>query len=185
VGIDVAGPGDDNTVMVPRLGPVVLGCDSWNIPDPRGAILRRLYELRLAWPNCKIVVMCDVVGIGYHVGTHIADQGYEVYGFMAGKAPRDREHFADAKAETYWGFRERLERKAVVNMTNEDAQGQLSTVLYRERPDGRLEIESKDEAKKRGLPSPDHAEAHIMAFMPVVPRQVAMEHGGLEEISSI
>lgn len=185
VGIDVAGPGDDNTVMVARIGAIVLFCQSWNLSDPRGAIMRRLYELRAEYFNCTIVVMLDTVGIGYHVGTHLADGGYEVYGFVAGAGARDRDQFRDAKAEGYWGFRERLERRAVVNMTDEDTAAEASTNLYRERPDGRIEIESKEEAKKRGLPSPDHLEAHVMAFAPVVPRQTVYEDSGLDEISSI
>ena len=73
----------------------------------------------------------------------------------------------------------------MVNMTDEDTAAEASTNLYRERPDGRIEIESKEEAKKRGLPSPDHLEAHVMAFAPVVPRQTVYEDSGLDEISSI
>ena len=147
--------------------------------------MRTLFELREDKRFRLGAIMVDVVGIGYHVASHIADANYEVYGFIAGAKPRDAEHFGDAKSEAYWGFRERLERKAVVNMIDEDTAAEAVTNLYRERPDGRLEIESKDEAKSRGLPSPDHLEAHIMAFMPVTPRQVVMEDDGLEEISAI
>lgn len=185
VGIDVAGPGEDSTVMVARVGGYVISCQDWNIPDPRGAIMRALWQLRQDWPNCQLVVVVDVVGIGYHFASHIADSRYDVYGFIAGQKPRNTEAFSNLKAEVYWAFRQRLERKAVVNMTSEQAQAQASTCLYRERPDGRLEIESKDEAKARDKASPDHLEAHIMAFMPVVPRQVSYGTEGLEEISSI
>ena len=185
VGIDVAGPGDDNTVLVARVGSVVILCRAWNEPDPRGAIMRVLYELRSDRRFRLGAIMVDIVGIGYHVASHIADSGYEVYGFNAGNVARDREHFANAKAEAYWGFRERLERKAVVNMTDVDTVAEASSNLYRERPDGRIDIEPKDEAKKRGEPSPDHLEAHVMAFMPVVPRQIVAEDSGLEEISPI
>lgn len=185
VGIDVAGPGDDNIVMAARIGAIVLFCESWNLPDPRGAIMRRLYEERVEYPNCKIAVMLDTVGIGYHAGTHLANGGFEVYGFVAGAGARDRDQFRDAKAETYWGFRERLERRAVVNMTDEDTSAEASTNLYRERPDGRIEIESREDAKKRGLTSLDHLEAHVMAFAPVVPKRTIYEESGLEETSSI
>lgn len=184
VGIDVAGPGADNTVMVARIGKVVLMCESWNLPDSRGVLMRRLYVLRSQFPNCKILVVVDTVGIGYHVATHIADV-YEVFGFVAGAKPRDTEAFADMKSENYWALRERMERKGVVNMTNVDVQAQASSNLYRERPDGRLEIEPKPEAKKRGEPSPDELEAHVMAFMAIVPRQVTMGESTWEEISSV
>jgi phage terminase large subunit len=186
VGIDVAGPGDDNSVLVARVGDVVLGCKAWNLPDPRGAIMAELYRIRTAYPQFQMgAIMVDTVGIGYHVASHIADAGYQVFGFVAGARPNNTEYYADAKAEAYWGFRERLERKAVVNMTDEETAAEASTNLFSERADGRIEIESKDEAKKRGLSSPDHLEAHVMAFMHVTPKQVTYEDGDIEEISPI
>jgi hypothetical protein len=50
--------------------------------------------------------MVDAVGIGYHVATHLADQGYQVLGFSAGGAAMDSEHFVNAKAEAYWCLRD-------------------------------------------------------------------------------
>ena len=40
VGIDVAGPGEDETVLVARVGGVVIAQQAWSLPDPRGELSR-------------------------------------------------------------------------------------------------------------------------------------------------
>src|ERR1019366_7370777 len=138
---------------------------------PRGALTAALGNLRQRRGLQIGPVVVDAVGIGYHVATHLADQGYDVYGFNAGSAPLDREHFVNAKAEAYWSLREWLERGALAGLTDEETQAQLAGIRYRHIASGRVEIESKDDAKKRGQSSPDRAEALVLAFARVVPRQ--------------
>ena len=68
--------------------------------------------------------------IGYHVTTHLADQGYNVYAFNAGGTPLDSSTPRQRRLAHYgscW--------------------------------------------KKRGQSSPDRAEALVLAFARVVPRQ--------------
>lgn len=48
---------------------------------------------------------------------------------------------------------------------------------------GRTEIESKEEAKKRGRSSPDRAEVLTMAFMRIVPREQTFVFGERVTIS--
>ena len=43
-------------------------------------------------------------------------------------------------------------------------QSQLAGIRYRHTASGRVEIESKEDAKKRGQQSPDRAEALVLAF---------------------
>jgi hypothetical protein len=50
---------------------------------------------------------------------------------------------------------------------------------------GRVEIESKEEARKRGQSSPDRAEALVMACMRIVPREHTEILGGTCAISAI
>ena len=42
--------------------------------------------------------------------------------------------------------------------------GELATVRYGIKSDGKIKVESKDEMKKRGLPSPDVADAFVLTF---------------------
>jgi hypothetical protein len=66
--------------------------------------------------------------------------------------------------------RESLERRAIAGLTDEETQAQLAGIRYRHTASGRVEIESKKDAKKRGQASPDRAEALVMAFTPIVPQ---------------
>ena len=82
-------------------------------------------------------------------------------GINAGAAPRDRERFANRKAEIAWGLRDRLEAGEVAGLTDDATISQLAGIRYRANPRGQIVIESKDEARRRGVKSPDRAEAVI------------------------
>lgn len=171
VGIDVAGPGDDESTMVARVGGAVLLQKAWSLPDPRGEIAVALGNLRALRDYKLGPVVVDAVGIGYGMALHLADLGFEVHAFNAGASPVDSEHFVNAKAEAHWSLREWMERGAIRGVTDEEAQAQMSGIKYRHTPSGRIEIESKEDMRKRGAASPDRAEALVMAFVPIVPRE--------------
>jgi hypothetical protein len=185
VGIDVAGPGEDETVMVARVGGVIIFQQAWSLPDPRGVLSAALGSLRQRRGFQVGPVVVDAVGIGYHVATHLADQKYDVYPFNAGSAPQDPEHFVNAKAEAYWSLREWMERGGLAGLTDEETQAQLAGVRYRHTAAGRVEIESKEDAKKRGQASPDRAEALVMACAVVAPRLQRIMLSGPYKISPI
>jgi hypothetical protein len=171
-GIDVAGPGEDETVLVARSGGAVLEIHGFPEDDPRGRVVRVLG--RLARTGRLQSVLVDEVGIGYNFAHHLADQGFQVWGFNAGNRPMDSERFVNAKAEAYWNLREHMERGAIFMLNDLETEAQLSGVLYRTTGAGKIEIESKQDARKRGVPSPDRAEALAMAFWRITPRERAL-----------
>lgn len=171
VGIDVAGPGEDETTLAARVGGVIIRMQAWADPDPRGQVLAALYQLRQDFPQCSIgPVVVDTVGIGWYMARHIMDAGFEVYGFVAGGQPKNPEQFANQKAEAYWALREWMGTLGMAGLADEEAQAQLSGIRYHHTASGRVEIERKEDAKKRGSASPDRAEALVMAFCTVQPR---------------
>ena len=76
----------------------------------------------------------------------------------------DSERFRNLKAEIYWGFRDRLIAGTVALPDDLELKAQLTSCTYRVTSSGQLEITPKDEMKKKGLKSPDRAEAMIYAF---------------------
>jgi phage terminase large subunit len=169
VGIDVAGPGEDETVVVVRSGGCILETHAFAEHDPRGRVAQVLGKWQRTGRLQYVVV--DVVGIGYNFALHLADLGLPVWQFNAGHRPIDSERFTNAKAESYWGLREHMESGAICELNDLETEAQLSAILYRATPAGKTEIESKEEGKKRGQSSPDRAEALVMAFCNVVPRE--------------
>jgi hypothetical protein len=172
-GLDVAGPGEDETSLWLRAGPSII--KSWHSTkaDPRGDIMAQLapYRDRLR------ALAVDADGIGWGMYLHLRDMGYPVVEFHAGGQARDKERFRNLKAEAYWTFRERLQAGEVNGLQDARTQAQLATVRYRHTPRGQVEIETKEEMRKRGVRSPDRAEGLILAFAVDRPQQPKVRRG--------
>jgi hypothetical protein len=162
-GLDVAGPGEDETVLYIRQGGHVHPPIAWATPDPRGEVVAELRR----WNIAKVNV--DSIGIGYYMARHIEDAGYTVIDVNVGEAPRDRERFANLKAELYWGLREWFEADDVTRLSDDITVSQAAGVRYKHDSRGRVVIESKEEARKRGVKSPDPAEGLMLCFADVYP----------------
>lgn len=173
VGIDVAGPGDDETALCARVGGVIIRQEAWHEPDPRGAVCRVLGELRADRRFEFGPVVVDIIGIGYNFALHLADQGFNVHGFVAGAIPVQTGEptlYSNLKAQAYFRLRELMKLGAVYGLDDLECEAQLSTILYRENSRGLVEIESKDAMRERGVKgSPDRAEAVVLAFAHVIP----------------
>ena len=175
-GIDVAGPGEDETVVYVREGPSVVDFGAWTGSDPRGDVAALLAKHH----NLLDAVVVDATGIGYNFAKHMRDLGHNVVEWNAGGEASHKETdstgpgFRNAKGEAYWMMRNRLARGELNGLTDERTQAQLSTVKYKLNSRGQVEIESKDDARKRGVKSPDRAEALILAYYPVQGKQMKM-----------
>jgi ribosomal protein S27AE len=170
-GIDVAGPGEDETVLCVRRGPKIILLRAWSNRDPRGDVFAALLPYKGSIKEVNI----DSAGIGYYMAQHLKDLGLPVTEINVGEKATDSEKFFNKKAEVYWGFRMRVEAGDVAGLVDERAITQLVGVRYSHNPRGQVVIESKEDARKRGVKSPDRAEAVILAFA-----DLAFCHGLLE-----
>ena len=177
VGIDPAGPGEAETSLVARRGQMVVGLWAWGIPDARGPIVAILNELKPA------VVKIDEIGVGYGLKLHLEDLGFNVVGVNVGKKPSGlskratqnlAERFINQKAQHFWTLRERFIEGRIGGVTDEVLAAQLSWIKYDYDSAGRVRIEKKEVMSKRGLPSPDRAEAAMLAFAELPEHEVVM-----------
>lgn len=168
VGIDVAGPGEDETVMVVRRGPRIILSKAWASPDPRGDIMA---ELKKFDRNDISVINVDSAGIGWGMFTHLRDEFKEqVVPINVGESPSSRkasEKYVNLKAELYWNLRDRFKAGEISGEMDGSTRKQLSTIRYGPNSKGKTEIESKEDMRKRGVKSPDRAEAIMLAFADV------------------
>ena len=118
----------------------------------------------------------DSAGIGYYFAKNLAAEGFSVNEINVGQRPKDSERFANRKAEVYWYFRTLLESGDVAALTDERAIAQLLSIRYSHNSRGQIVIESKDDARKRGVKSPDRAEALILAFADLTTRYALLEY---------
>lgn len=187
VGVDVAAGGDDETAACARVNGIVLDRFASSEADPRGKLVIWLHSLRRFGYALGPVVV-DTVGVGHGIALHLADQGFDVRGFKAGAKPFDPEQFLNAKAEAYFRLRDVYKADYISHLpaaVDEDVKAQLSAVEYRELSRGQIQVEPKEDARKRGIPSPDRAEAEVMAFVRCVPREQVVQIGGSYVISPI
>lgn len=111
----------------------------------------------------------DANGVGGGVFDRLKELGKRVVSMGAGEGANDSERFLNARAEWFWGLREAFEQKLVdIDEHDDDLLGQLANLKYKVDSKGRIQIESKAEMKKRGMPSPDRADTMAMAFASVV-----------------
>ena len=173
----------------------ILKIQAWTQRDPRGEVLAALLPFKgrrdftagvdVAGPGEAETVLCvraggegivnvDTIGIGYYFARHIEDAGFKVRDINVSETgpPVDTEKYRNLKAQLYWGLRERFEQKAVGGLTDDTTIGQLAGILYGHSARGQVEIESKDDALARGVPSPDRAEGVMLAFAPPAPEYV-------------
>ena len=165
LGVDVARYGTDETVIYRRLGPVarlhgVFGQQPTT--ETTGRVIAALRETH------AVLAKVDGVGVGGGVVDQLAEFGHPVADMQAGQRAVDPETFFNARAEWYWGLRQRFEDGDIdLDPADEELAAQLAQIKYKYKSRGQLLIESKDDMKKRGLSSPDRADALMLAFAPV------------------
>jgi phage terminase large subunit len=164
-GLDVAGPGEDETVLCVRQGPRIVLVRSWTRPDPRGEVLAALAPFRSRLKKVNV----DTVGIGYYMAQHLRDDRLPVNEVNVGQAARNAEKYSNLKAEIYWKFRESAMSGELAGLSDEKAIAQLAGIRYCHNSRGQIVIESKQDARKRGVKSPDRAEAIILAYANTAP----------------
>jgi hypothetical protein len=164
-GVDVAGPGEDETVLTVAQAGTILAQQAWPQADPRGSVLAalRAYQAKLDLVNV------DSVGLGWGMYLHLRDHlGDCVKPVNVGESPTnkvrtDTVKFRNLKAELYWNARDWL-RDGMVSGLDRRSVSQLASIRYSHDHAGRVEIEAKDKARARGVRSPDWAESTVLAL---------------------
>jgi hypothetical protein len=114
----------------------------------------------------RVSMTIDSGGMGVGVYDQLRAQGQPVYPFDGGGAPRDKERFGNRRAEAYWEFKEAIEDEnglIDLDMLDDDLASQLMSIKWKRDLRGRIFLESKEDMKKRGMPSPDRADACVMS----------------------
>lgn len=162
LGVDVARFGSNETVMYlrdkskARLIFAMRGADTMQTVGRIIALSRE---------NNADRVVVDEIGVGAGVIDRLKEQGIGVVAANAARASGDPNRFANIRAEWFWGLRERfLEGQIDIDPQDQDLASQLANLKYKIDSRGRIVIESKDEMARRGMQSPDRADALALAF---------------------
>jgi hypothetical protein len=161
LGVDVARFGNNETVIVARAGGI-----AWIVSRARKEdTMRTVGRIKLAREELSAsTVIVDVIGVGGGVVDRLKEDRVPVTPFIAGEAAKDPARFANAKAEANWRLRERFEDGEITICRDEDLLAQLSGIRYGIDSSQRIRIESKEDARSRGVASPDIADALALCF---------------------
>lgn len=174
LGVDVARFGDDSTSIYHRKGPVLRCIGNYHglaTTEVTGRVVQALIETGA--DDAKV----DEIGIGAGVVDSLVEQGRPVTGVNVGEGAKDRERFANLRAEVFWGLRERFEVGDIdLDPTDEVLAAELAGLKYKIDSRGRIQLEKKEDMKKRlpNLGSPDRADAAALAFAQAEPPFVVL-----------
>lgn len=109
----------------------------------------------------------DVIGLGAGVYDQCVQMGLPVTPHSGSERPLDPDRFFNKRAEDYWHIRELAEAGELdlpEQGEDDDLISQLGSIKWKVMPGGKIAIESKEDMRKRGMPSPDRADAIMMAL---------------------
>ena len=165
VGIDVAGPGKDETAVTVRSGSAIIAHKTWTERDVTKQ-LEAVVQFLERWRGRIQCVNIDAIGLGHYLRTALS--GYVIQAINFGEEPKDRGKnwavpCANRKAEMYWRTREILDAGGIKGLDDEMI-AQAAQVRFFYDLQGRVAIEPKKAAAKRGVSSPDRWESVVLAF---------------------
>lgn len=166
VGVDVARGGGDFTEFVVRKGYKITHrerMNTRNIMEIANRLILLQKELEFEWEEVYI----DVVNIGAGVVDRLIELGHEVNGVSGAEAPDTKESYYNMRAELWGRMKQEVRQGGIDLRDHADLRGQMFSVkrIYRNKS-GFVVIllESKEDLKKRGVKSPDIADALSLTY---------------------
>ena len=166
-GLDVARFGDDTTALAKRCGNVLLEpVREWrkiDLMQVSGIIYREYAETPLEKRPTSINV--DVIGLGAGVVDRLRELGLPVRGINVGEAAAfDPQRYMRLRDELWFRAKEWFDTRAVTIPKDQGLIGELTVPKYKIESSGKIKVESKDDMKKRGVKSPNKADAFNLTF---------------------
>jgi hypothetical protein len=186
--VDVAADGGDEFVIAWADGYVGTvrhrssGSANSNPVDVAGVVLQQIKEAEQIHRERQIkepvMVKIDSIGVGWGV-TGILKRWRDeqmhsavIVAVNVAERAKDSGKFHNQRSEMWWNFRTLVQPMTTDQGVTQNirldvdtkALAQLSGPTYKSDSSGRIVIESKKEMKRRGMRSPDRAEALLLAF---------------------
>jgi len=159
-GLDVARFGADKTALCKRYGNVVTEITSWQGLDLMQTVGRVMAEYEGLSPSMRpSEILVDSIGVGGGVVDRLRELGAPVRGINVGEAPAMGNTYMNLRAELWFKTKGWLEDRSCKLPNDDQLLAELTSIRYGFTPGGKMKAESKDDMRKRGLKSPDLADA--------------------------
>lgn len=196
IGVDVGGGGEDPTIVLPRKGPLVMIPNEINEVDSVkiGYKVEGSIRDNLESHDQQYAVGVDVIGVGRGVHSYLSEIARlkNLHAINVAEQTSDDTRFHRLRDEVWWGAREAFENNEVVFQLTESMQippeidaliAELTTIKWTDEKGGKIKVEGKPELKKRGLPSPNRADAFCITqllakrYVSHMPQRTRREYG--------
>jgi phage terminase large subunit len=165
-GLDVARFGTDKSALCKRKGNVVTEpIKSWRNKDLMemcGIILNE-YETT-TWSDRPVEILIDSIGLGAGVVDRLTELDLPVRGINVAESASMGERYGRLRDELWFLGKEWFEARDCTIPDQEELIDDLSKPRFSFLSNGKLKVEGKDEMKRRGLNSPDLADAFCLTF---------------------
>ena len=163
IGVDPARFGDDRTSVIFRQGRVAFNLISYSKKDTMevaGIVVMLIKEHQ---PHRVFV---DVGGLGAGVVDRLHELGHRdiVMAVNAGSSPLDANKYKNKRAEMWGEMKAWLNEPPVQIPDSNSLHSDICGIKYKFDSNSRLQMESKEDMKKRGVRSPDEADALALTF---------------------
>ena len=180
IGVDVARYGDDQTIICPLFDkkrqqkPIELNQN--DTMQVNGIIVQLVEQLRVKYIGKPIHIKIDCDGLGVGVYDRLKEiknnrewsnvKIYEChFGGLGGKNKESEPiEYANSTGKMWGLLRDKLKNSDIELFYNDKQISQITNRKYRINSDGKIELERKEEMKKRGLTSPDYGDALALSL---------------------
>jgi len=160
-GLDVARFGDDRTVLAKRQGNVVIEVKGWSGADLMQTVGRVMHEAEADKP-AEICV--DSIGLGAGVADRLREQGLNVRDVNVAEVSALNPTASKLRDELWLTVKDWLSKRSCRLPKMDELRQELVGPTYAFLSNGKIKVEAKSELKKRGLRSPDMADALCLTF---------------------
>lgn len=163
-GLDVARFGDDSTALAKRKGNIQFEpTREWWGKDTMQTVglIKQEYDRTDDKPDS---INVDVIGIGAGVVDRGREIGLPMVGINVAESASADDRYNRLRDEIWFKGREWLEARDCKLCDDDALIGELTTARYQVLSSGKIKVEGKDEMKRRGVASPNRADAWLLTF---------------------
>ena len=160
-GLDVARQGSDSSVLAKRQGPIVHPLTVWrnlDLMQLTGAV-KAEYDAIDNPAKRPVEIIVDSNGFGAGVLDRLRELDLPARGLNVSERALQKETYLNLRAELWFKVKSWLEGMDVKLPRDDALWAELAAPRYHFTSSGKLQVESKEAMKKRGVASPDRADA--------------------------
>jgi hypothetical protein len=109
-------------------------------------------------------IFVDVIGLGAGVVDRLRELDLPVVAVNVAESPSADDKYARLRDELWFKARDWFSGRDVHMHPDDDLVAELTLPSYKITSSGKLQVESKDDLKRRGVTSPDLADAFCLTF---------------------